>query len=98
MANNGNVQRRHKKFKKPVGAASAADARCAPRNSASKLFRNVMAIMGKLVDSVNTGNNVRKYSVSTSITSDCFDVGMKFSVYKSSSEANANDPVIANNR
>ena len=30
------------------------------RNSAFKLFLNVIAMIGKLVDSVNTGNKLRK--------------------------------------
>lgn len=32
------------------------------RNNVWRLLRNVIAIIGKLADKVNTGNNARKYS------------------------------------
>lgn len=57
MANNGNVHRQSKNWQKLEYAASGL-VRCVlavPMNSASKLFRNVIAMIGKLADKVNTG-------------------------------------------
>lgn len=100
IASKGNVQRRHTKFIQLNCAVSPVDVRCSevPINSASKLFRNVMAMIGKLVDNVNTGNNAKKYSTIFKMTSDCLADGMKFNVYRSSSDANANEPVIASSK
>lgn len=62
-----------------------------------RLFLNVMAIIGKLVESVNTGKRARKYStISRKIFS--LSVGTKLSVYRSLSRAKAKAPVNARSR
>lgn len=99
MAISGNTQRCNKNWPKLEYTASGlVDCCVVLMNNASKLFRNVIAIMGKLADNVNTGNSAKKYSMNTRKRSDCLAVGIKFNVYKSSSCTNANDPVIARNK
>lgn len=67
------------------------------RNKLCKLFLSVIAMIGKLVDSVKTGNKARKYStISRNILS--LSEGTKFSVYKSFRCAKANAPVNARSR
>lgn len=63
MANNGNVHRRSRNWQKLE--LSGLERRvvvvvvvvAVPMNSASKLFRNVIAMIGKLVDNVKTGKS-----------------------------------------
>lgn len=71
--------------------------RLVSKNKPCKLFLSVIAIIGKLVDRVNTGNRARKYSI-TSKKIFSLSVGTKFKVYKSLRCANANAPVNARRR
>lgn len=57
MANNGNVHRRSKNWQKFELSGLVRCELPVPINSASKLFRNVIAMIGKLADNVKTEKN-----------------------------------------
>lgn len=57
MANNGNVHRRSRNWQKLKWSGLVRCVVAVPMNSASRLFRSVIAIIGKLVDNVKTGNS-----------------------------------------
>ena len=62
------------------------------RHNVFKLFLRVIAMIGKLVLRVNTGNRARKYCINAAVViglSLSQLVGRKFSVYKSSSSLKA---------
>lgn len=60
MANNGNVHRRSKNWQKLMVSGLVGCVVAVPMNSASRLFRRVIAMIGKLADNVKTETSLRK--------------------------------------